>query len=189
MDILGETFDNTSLLSPFELKALAFANLIENVSSGQKSTRPENIPNDNQEIPLYTTIRCICGSNENSGKLVVCSCCHCRLHANCLDSVALRNPNNFKCPFCLLQNDGVDPFRELTLWIDEIDSELRDIHGLVQDASGIEDQINELTKHFAIQHDYQYQIMRSQNNYRQLSNALSHKMQEILQHITKLTYS
>ena len=186
---IGETYENSSLLSPFELKALAFANLIENLSSGKKSIKTENNPKINQEVPLYTTIRCICGNNENLGKLVVCSCCHCRLHANCIDNVALRNLSNFKCPFCLLQTDCIDPFRELTLWIDEIDSELRDIHRLVQEASRIEDQINDLTKHFAMQHEYPMQMMRPQNNYHQLSNTLSHKMQEILQHITKLTYS
>lgn len=164
----------------FELKTLSYANLIQQVCNelnGEK-IKPEKIVL--QDVPKFSSIRCICGNNQNIGELVTCTCCHCRLHAKCIDENDLiKNEKNFKCPFCLLQTEGIDPFKELTLWIEDIDNELRSMHRIVQEASKIEDQIDDISKQLGIN-------FTVSKNYNQMIASLSNKMQELMIHVNKL---
>lgn len=117
-------------MTPFELRALAFADLIEDVVRQQSSAAVVQLqqPEPNQELAKYDTIRCICGNNDNTGELVRCPVCHCYLHIGCVEQQNLRRGAGFKCPFCRLQLDGVDPFRDLRNWVNE---ELKTIHRLI----------------------------------------------------------
>lgn len=164
----------------FELKALAYTNLIQAIYHGDSNKNNKNEKSVIEDIPNFSSIRCICGNNENFGELVICSFCHCRLHANCIDQNDLiKSGNNYKCPFCLLQTEGIDPFKELSLWIEDIDSELRDIHHIIQEASNLEDQIDDISKQLGMN----FAISK---NYNQMISSLSNKIQELMIHINKL---
>ena len=129
-------------ITQFELYALAFADMIDNITRGPNpadAKAPVRLPR--QELPPFSTIRCICGNNENRGKLVCCHECHCYLHEDCVDQQQLKRGPHFRCPFCRLQLDGVDPFRELTNWISQIDDELKSIYVQIGEAEQLESQI------------------------------------------------
>ena len=48
---------------------------------------------------------------------------------------------NFKCPFCVLQVDGLDPFHELRQWIEQVNQDLRTLSQITAQASELEVQI------------------------------------------------
>jgi hypothetical protein len=176
-------------MSDFELHALAFADLIERVAAGQTaSSAPSSPPEPPSDLPLFSSIRCICGENENVGELIQCHDCHCFLHLRCIDQQAQRS-GNFRCPFCALQLDGVDPFRELHGFIDGILVELKSLHGLISEATSIEAQISALMVPAAGLADYGVvtpPVMRGRQGVPQLRTALTRIMQEISQHVTAL---
>ena len=78
-----------------------------------------------------------------------------------------------------MQTEGIDPFKELSLWIEDIDSELRDIHHIIQEASNLEDQIDDISKQLGMN----FAISK---NYNQMISSLSNKIQELMIHINKL---
>jgi hypothetical protein len=126
-------------LSQFELRALAFADLIDRISN-EEGLSLVSSPPPPTELPSYSTVRCICGQHENRGELIQCSDCDCYLHLECVDHSLRQNPH-FRCPFCSLQIDGVDPFRELMRWIEMITGELTALQTAVTEAGAIESQI------------------------------------------------
>jgi hypothetical protein len=182
-----EPSDSGPHISQFDLNALAFADLIER-TVGSPKLLPDSPPPSEppEELPLYSTIRCICGNNENAGELVSCHDCHCYLHAACIDRQSKRGPN-FRCPFCRLQLDGVDPFRELTTLVDSMASELRSVHGLISEAASLEAQIANLNGGGIGMPEYPMIGMRSQRgNVAQLRSALARIIQEVIQHINSI---
>jgi hypothetical protein len=74
-------------------------------------------------------------------------------------------------PFCSLQIDGVDPFRELIRWIETIAGELTALQTRVTDAGAIESQIYD---------------SGSRQRALQLRNSLAKAIQDINQQIANL---
>jgi hypothetical protein len=179
--------DGPQHISSLDLHALAFADLIERTAGGCSQPPPSPAPAEPaQELPLYSTIRCICGNNENKGELVSCHDCHCYLHANCIDRRPKHGPA-FRCPFCRLHLDGIDPFRDLTTAVEALASELRSVHGLITEATSLEAQIASLSGGSMAMPECPMVGMRTQReNVAQLRGALARIIQEISQHITNI---
>ena len=129
-------------ISNFELTSLAFADLIVSEINSDPSTIEQ--PKDEPKLAPFETIRCICGNNELNGELIQCSECQCYLHRDCVE-LPNRRITQYKCPFCRLQLDGIDPFRELKTWIEEKDTEIKGIHNLLTEASQIDQKIHQST--------------------------------------------
>lgn len=174
-------------LTPFEWSALSYSAIASMVAEGRSCVHSPT-PAESTDLPLFSIIRCICGNNENKGELIQCHSCHSYLHAKCVDP-GQKNRSNFKCPFCRLQLDGIDPFRDLSGWIQNIDNELKTIYHLVNEASNLEQQYLSQSQHMSLgMGDYNNPgYMRNPNNAQQVRNTLSRKMQEIIQHISALT--
>jgi hypothetical protein len=134
---------------------------------------------------LFSTLRCICGDNENRGELVQCHDCHCFLHAVCLESLPCESPN-LRCPFCTLQLEGADPFRDLRTWVNAALSELKVLCGLIGEGSAIDTQV----RLAAVGPDYGLPLTPAMHAQRQnvphLMNALQRTVNEINQHIATL---
>jgi hypothetical protein len=181
------SFDGLQHISSFDLHALAFADLIERTAAGSLPPPPSPPPPEPaHQLPLYSAIRCICGNNENKGELVSCHDCHCYLHANCVDRQPKRNPT-FRCPFCRLHLDGVDPFRDLTTTVEALTSELTSVHALITEATSLEAQIAGLSGGSMAMPEYPMVGMCPQRgNVAQLRRALARIVQEINQHISNI---
>ncbi|KAK8881941.1 PHD finger protein 20 [Tritrichomonas musculus] len=175
-------------MTPFELKALAFADLIMAEANDEDSqnhipyTNPQEEIKD--EVPPFRAIRCICGDNQPTNReLFPCPNCHCYLHRDCIDPVEINSPN-FQCPFCRLTHDGVDPFRELKSWIRTVNNELSTVHKLVTDALNYENQMYATN----MGNEYQLQNMRgSRQGNIQSRNQLNRTITDIIQRITNIT--
>ena len=176
--------DTNSAITPFELKALAFADLILSEVDDSDFTPNSINPPETNDLPAYKTIRCICGDNQPTNReLFSCPNCHCFLHKDCLDPVDINNPN-FKCQFCRLMLDGIDPFRDLKTWIGNVDSELRAIHNLVVNTSNYENQ----QYSSGLGNEYPYQNMRNrQSGNMNVRNQLKVNYNEIIQRLTNIT--
>jgi hypothetical protein len=131
-------------ITDFELRALAFADLLERIIENSAQPDSASAPDSPTNIPLFSTIRCICGHNENHGELVQCHDCHCYLHLSCIDR-PLRRGGNLRCPFCALQLDGIDLFHELRGMVDSFLTKMRTLHTLVSEAASIESQMVNLS--------------------------------------------
>jgi hypothetical protein len=178
----GASSDSPAHISDFELRALAFADLIERIASGEPaSSPPPSPPEPSSDLPLFSSVRCICGENENTGELIQCHDCHCFLHGRCMDRLYPRS-STFRCPFCALQLDGVDPFREVRGFIDSILAELKTLHGLVSEAASTERQISAMEYGMM-----QASMIRGQRpTVSQLRATLNRVMQDISQHTAAL---
>jgi hypothetical protein len=178
----GPSSDSPAHISDFELRALAFADLIERITSGETASPPPPSPQEpSNDLPLFSSIRCICGENENVTELIQCHDCHCFLHRRCMDKLYPRS-STFRCPFCALQLDGVDPFREVRGFIDSILTELKTLHGLVSEAASTERQISGMEYGMV-----QPPMIRGQRQTGpQLRTTLIRVMQEISQHTAAL---
>lgn len=123
-------------MTPFEQKTREFTDLVRNIADGRIGYVDET-GGDIQpgtEIPEFSAIRCICGHNVNEGEMIPCHDCHCFMHAKCIDH-PVGQRGTFRCPFCLLLVEGIDPFKELSGWIESVDSELKKLHKHVNEAS------------------------------------------------------
>ena len=187
--ISRSTSDKTPSITPFELKALAFADMI--MAEANNEIQDEDFYADTKtkehkvELPAYEAIRCVCNNNQQqNGPLILCTSCSCYLHRDCVDPVEIQNPNTYKCPFCRLKIDGVDPFKDLKTWIDKIDTELKTIHDLFTDAVGCENQLDASN----IGHEYQMPNIRSsRQGTTQMRNQLNRTVSDIIQHLAKIT--
>jgi hypothetical protein len=90
----------------------------------------------------------------------------------------------FRCPFCRIQLDGIDPFRELTSWVETIDRELRVIHRLVSEASSRENQLMNCGSAMPMN---EFQMRTSRTNLAQNRSNLNRTLQEIHQRVMVLT--
>jgi hypothetical protein len=158
-------------ISQFELRALAFADLIERVINDDVTSASPSPPSrPSTDLTPFSTIRCICGAQTNAGDLVQCHDCHCYLHSECLDRVFQRT-GQFRCPFCAIQLDGTDPFRELGRWLNVIVDNLKTLHTRVTEAGIIESQLSG---------------SGPRQGTMQLKNSLSRAIQEINENIAVL---
>ncbi|OHT15731.1 PHD-finger family protein [Tritrichomonas foetus] len=174
---------NQESITPFELKALAFADLIMAEANESPSASKIHEDEPNKSLPHYKTIRCICGDNQPTNRdLLPCPLCHCYLHRDCLDPVEISSAN-FKCQFCRLQLEGIDPFRELRSWIGAVDSELRSVHNLVTNAANYESQLYSSN----MGNDYSMQNMRNRQGQVPLRNQLNRTVQDIVQRLSNIT--
>lgn len=170
-------------ITQFELHALAFADMIESIANNSSSPEVRPPPREQRaELPPFSTIRCICGNNEHRGQLVCCHECHCYLHSGCVDPQQLKRGANFRCPFCRLQLDAVDPFRELINWIGSIDDELRRIHSLIAEAAAFENRIQSGIPLMELG----VPVMRQRVNQPQVTQAFHKKLNDIRQSLTAL---
>ena len=178
-------YDDAQQITDFELRALAFADLIETVAKGSAQPEPYQAQREKrQEIPLFNTIRCICGNNEDKGELIQCQVCHCFLHAGCIDKQQQKRGANFRCPFCRLSLDGVDPFRELSNWVGQIDDQLKRLHQLISEAMNYE---NQLAAGSSMGMTDFHMIGRPRPN-AQLTQALQKKLNDIVKTMSDLLH-
>jgi hypothetical protein len=82
----------------------------------------------------------------------------------------------------------MDPFMELTIWVQGIDRELRLIHRLVSEASALDAQLRDAASLPVSVNDYQMigQMMNPRPNIGHLRTRLNATMQELNQRITAL---
>ena len=185
-DSSSSYYDDSQQITEFELRALAFADLIETVASGAtQSEMSEPEGEQRQKLPLFSTIRCICGNNENRGELIPCQVCHCYLHAGCVDKQQLKRGANFRCPFCRLQLDGVDPFKELSNWVGQIDDELKRLHQMISEAMSYENQLA-AGNSLGMNDFHMMAGMGRQRQNTQLRQALQKKLSDIIQVMSSL---
>jgi hypothetical protein len=91
---------------------------------------------------------------------------------------------NLRCPFCTLQLDGVDPFRDLRTWVDSLLGQLKVLHGLVGEAASIESQIAMVAP--GVEIGMPSVIRARGQNVAGLRNNLSRTIQDINQHVATL---
>lgn len=163
-------------VSNFELFSLAFADLVTSEINNEKT---ENVDICDKKLGPFETIRCICGKNEESGALIQCSECQCYQHRDCIE-LNTRRGGTYKCPFCRLQLDGVDPFRELKTWIEEKDTEIKNVHHLLSEVAQLDAKIQ------ASAYDAYGASLRGQN-INMLRQSLTRNMQEAIQKIRELS--
>ena len=169
------TVPEQQYMTQFELASLAFADIVDREINGETEQDLEN-----KEKHLSNgTIRCICGKTECKGELIQCSECQCYLHKDCLELTNQRT-SGYRCPFCKLQLDGVDPFRELKMWIDDKDSEIKNVHKLLTDASQIDQKIRQSS------YDSYGPRMGTQNT-ALLRQNLQTTLQEVIERIRNLS--
>lgn len=174
-------------MTPFELKALAFADLIMAEANEEETHNyvPYTNPLDEikKEVPPFKTIRCICGDNQSTNReLYPCPICHCFLHRDCIDPVEINSPN-FQCPFCRLTHEGIDPFKDLKTWVSNVDSELRAVHKLVGEALNYENQMYTTN----MGNEYQIQNVRGRQGNVQSRNQINRTVTDIIQRLTNIT--
>lgn len=166
--------------SQFDLTSLAFADLILGEIMPEYATEEKAAPKT--QLGPFETIRCICGKNDCTGDLIQCSECHCYLHRDCVELPNRRN-STFKCPFCHLQLDGIDPFRELRTWIEEKDNDIKVIHRILTEASQLDAKIQ--TSGFESQ--YGGNMRSSSNNV--MRQNLQRTIQDVIERIRNLSVS
>jgi hypothetical protein len=176
--------DRDDEVSDFDLHALAFADLIERELNGETAPDAISAPLKRPPLPAFTSIRCICGKNENIGDLMQCHDCHCFLHAACIDRPAAR-PSAFRCPFCRIGLDAIDPFQELTTWIDIIANELKVLHSIATDAVNIEHHLAEFGSQMPLG-DYSPYMVGPRSNQSHLRTSLAVAVQDLEKHINIL---
>ena len=118
-------------ITEFELTSLAFAYLIQ-LEAGNEDIFNQDYEEKIEKLGPFETIRCICGNNINNGDLIQCHECKSFLHRECVE-FPLKKNQSFRCPFCKLQLEGIDPFRELTSWVELKNSEISSIHHLIEE--------------------------------------------------------
>lgn len=166
-------------MTPFELKSLAFADLIMAEADEEDTTPPEEIK---KEVPPYDAIRCTCGNNQPTNReFCKCTICHSYLHRDCVDPVE-RNSPNYQCPICRLQRDGIDPFRDLKSWIGNVDGELRQLHKLVTEASNYDSQMYTAN----MGNEYQMQNVRARQGSVQSRNQINRIVNDMLETFNNL---
>ena len=167
-------------ISNFELTSLAFADLIySEINADPSSIEPTK---EEPKLAPFARIRCICGNNDVGGELIQCSECQSYLHRECVE-LPNKRTTGYRCPFCKLQQDGIDPFRELKSWIDEKDNEIKSIHTLLTEACQLNHKI-----HAAQYEAYPPQTMRNQN-VSMLRQTLNRNLQEAIDRIRNLSNS
>ena len=129
-------------LSDFDLKALGFADLILHIKNSY-ADQEEHLEQPQTKIPEFNSVRCVCGNSDKTDNMIQCHECECFLHRSCLDNPPF-NSKNFKCPFCKLQSDGIDPFYELNGWIESMNGDIKALYQLISQASSLENQLKQI---------------------------------------------
>ena len=163
-------------IDSFELTSLAFADLI---TSEIKNETEEKTEKEEKKLGPFETIRCICGKNDETGTLIKCSECQCYQHRDCIE-LNNRRGQTYKCPFCRLQLDGADPFRELKTWIEEKDNEIKNVHHLLSEVAQLDAKLQ------ASSYDAYGASMRGQNT-NAIRQNLTRNMHEVIQKIRELS--
>ena len=171
-------------ISNFDLTSLAFADLIVSEINADPSTiEPAK---EEPKLAPFARIRCICGNNDVGGELIQCSECQSYLHKECVE-LPNKRTTQYRCPFCKLQQDGTDPFRELKMWIEEKDNEIKSIHNLLTEACKLDHTVHELTNE-SYKSPPSHMNMRTAN-LPYLKQTLNKNLQEAIERIRNLSNS
>lgn len=128
-------------ITQYELTSLAFADLIEQELHPEQYSEEANTDRKTHELAPHESLRCVCGKTYVTGELIQCHDCQCYLHKDCIECPPKRL-SSFRCPFCRMQIDGIDPFKDLNTWIEEKDQEIKAIHKLFEDLNREEFKLN-----------------------------------------------